>query len=77
MGRASKICTVKLNISPPTQRAVSKMVAETATSLMPNDSVCSWICVSAWNSENSVPTTEPMMMGGSDNQSTRYSAWVK
>ena len=45
----SKICTVKLNISPPTQRAVSRMVADTAISLMPNDSVCSWICVSAWN----------------------------
>ncbi|MNY52097.1 hypothetical protein D3C86_1877390 [compost metagenome] len=60
-----------MNISPPTQRAVSRMVTDTAISLMPNDRVCSWIWVSAWNSENSVPTTEPTMIGGSDSQSTR------
>jgi len=40
-GSTSKICAVKLNNSPPIQRAVSSRVTPTAISLMPKDRVCS------------------------------------
>ena len=52
------------------------MVANTAMSLTANESVCSWICVSAWNNENKVPTIAATAIGGNDSHSVRYNAWV-
>src|SRR5579871_2782212 len=31
-----------------------------------NTSVCSWICVSAWNSDTTTPTTSPTTISGED-----------
>src|SRR5258708_13145991 len=31
-----------------------------------NTSVCSWICVSAWNSDTTTPTTRPTTISGDD-----------
>src|ERR1700734_1272597 len=44
----------------------SSSVTKIARILGTNTRVCSWICVSAWNSDTTTPTTRPTTISGDD-----------
>src|SRR5260221_14322559 len=46
--------------------SASSRVTKIARIFGTNTSVCSWICVSAWNSDTTTPTTRPTIISGDD-----------
>jgi hypothetical protein len=40
-----------------------------------NVSVCSWICVTAWRRETTMPTTKPISSIGAETSSARINVW--
>src|ERR1700716_177869 len=46
--------------------SASNSVTKIARIFGTNTSVCSWICVSAWNSDTTTPTTSPTTISGDD-----------
>src|SRR3954468_10968951 len=46
--------------------SASNSVTKIAMIFGTNTSVCSWICVSAWNSDTTTPTTRPTTISGDD-----------
>src|SRR5271170_4720001 len=46
--------------------SASSSVTKIARIFGTNTSVCSWICVSAWNSDTTTPTTRPTTISGDD-----------
>src|SRR5690606_35275946 len=62
-GKSRKMEMVKASSSLPNVPDIAASTAPTASSLMPKDSVCSWICVRACSRLTKIPTRDATVIG--------------